>query len=258
MLNSILSNSPLTGSIAGVNGVVALFDASDAGSLLVSSGTVKAWASKYCTAVGLATGSQCPAYSATARNGTPGVVFDGVANCLRLTNIDNWPRASNPSTMIVAGYVDAAAATGCYAIDYGSPQIRGIRTGGAALNLRGTLMVGNNSATIPSSAIWSGNDGIVTASFPLGKAIKTVYDAQGFSSSTTALTASTSADYGNIGADINGASYLKFICQCIVVFSRELIDLERQRVEGWAAWKFDPSNRSALGVSHPYKITAPG
>ena len=256
MLNSILSNSAPVGSVAGISGVTALFDATDSGSLVISSGTVKVWASKYGTAVATATGSQCPTYSVTARNGTPGVIFDGINNFMRLTNIDNWPRASNPSTMIVAGYVDAASATGI-AFSYGSNQVRGVRTGGTAPSLRGCLVLGVNTATVSASSLWSGNDRIVTASFPGGRSGKTVYDAQGFSAATAALTPATLSDYGYIGCDVSQLLLLKFTCQAIVLFSRELTDIERQRVEGWVAWRFDPTNRTALGASHPHRNLAP-
>lgn len=257
MLSGPLFSNPAVGHIAGVGGVVALFDASDLATLSISSGAVNAWASRFGTAVAVASGSQRPTWSATARNGTPGVLFDGVSTLLRVINIDNWPRHNNACTIVVSGYLDAGAATLSYAFSYGSTQVRGIRSGGAAPSLRGTLALGSNSAIISSSSIWSGNDRIVTASFAAGKTTKAVFDAQGLSTIGPVLNATTVADYGMIGADVSSANFLKFTCQTIILFLRELADIERQKVEAWCAWRNDPLARGALGASHPYKAAIP-
>lgn len=256
MLEEILAPAT-TGQVAGIGGCVALFDASDLGSLSISAGVVNSWASKFGNAVAVASGTARPAWSATARNGTPGVSFDGVDDLMALKNIDLWPRFDRPCTMIVAGSVDVTAAASGFAFSYGSGSQRAVRTGGTTPSLRGSLGLGASSATIPGTSLWSGTDRVISAVFPIGRGVKTVYDAQGLSTVSSVLNLGTNADQGNLGADIAGANFLKFTAQAILMFNRDLSDGERQRIEGWAAWRYDPTNRAALGASHPFKSVTP-
>jgi hypothetical protein len=205
-----------------------------------------------------ATAASQPTFSASARNGKPGLSFSGSNQNLKfnasLFLIANLTVAL--SGYMLPGYAGQwrrAFAFG-QAADQSSSAIQIIRRGSDNLVAERTL--GASGANGAAGVDWAGFDRfpIVTKAGTVGKFfVDGLYKALGTFAATFAGVTSTD---GYIGQGVGYADNFPGIIQQICVFSSALSDSDRQKLEGWESW-YTGKNGSNLAADHPYKAAAP-
>lgn len=240
---------------ANLASTAAWWDASDASTLTVASGTASAWTDKKNGIVASnSTAAQQPAYSATALNSKPGLTFDGVNDRLAFPTNAFLPVGTAPLTVLVVARAGATAGDMV------------IITWGTAAN--GQWIKVGEDGTSPNKAIgdlYIAGAALGTAAFPSTTQILA------YTASTSATTIfndgatgsngpnpqnkNTNGSAGFIGMDVRVSGFWSSVIQEIVVCAGVLSTADRQKYEGYAAAKW--GLRANLASDHPYKSTAP-
>ena len=241
-----------------LSGLVAWFDAYDDSTLTLVSNAASEWRSRIGALVlQQATAGSRPPYSATARNGRPGLQGDGSTRWMQMPAFTGLPSGAAPSHKFAVGFFTNLASQSWRTIfSYGttdvfnSRQITKHETTDKAGTGTGTATAHNFPASAPT---WLGADKIVAGLLRSGKQ-EAVVDGQYTSSTAIAINtpAVTRFDlfrFGNSGGHWNGW------VQEFFIFDNELSTEARQKVEGYMAAKW--GLRALLPVGHPYKSQNP-
>lgn len=229
------------------------FDADDFSTLTLSGSDVTAWANKGSLAGSVTPAtSTIPDYSATARNGRPGVVNTGgtFGNSLN-GNFDGLPLGNSSHTIIAVAYLQSNNA-----VDYNSV----VQFGTSSANqLRG--LWGNNGSVVMGFNNGSANDYFPGVSWYLSDQIMSleydgsdremsgVINGEAVAPVTRAMDAATT---GTLCRVISGGA---LIIQELIVLNRVLTATEREKLHGHLAHKW--SLTGLLSSEHPYKSAPP-
>ena len=223
-------------------------DAEDTASITLNGSNVAQWDDKSGNGrnVSQATATNQPTYSATGMLGKPAVVFDGTDDFMSLLDFDNAVSlaliGSGGSALapLIAGAAPASS-TPVWNVNGANVEYRGrTNTTGRAASLGGSVndfSIGFISLDAANSEVMlSGNGGTQT------------------SFSQTINSADTTIN--TLGRDFQGAAqFANGRIAEIVVASSVLSTADRQKLEGYLAWKWGLV--ADLPVDHPYKTTPP-
>lgn len=232
--------------------VVAWWDADDVATLTLSGSAVTDWASK---AGGITasqgTSSARPSYSATARNGKPGVVFDG-GDRLAISSVAGFPTGSGASALAIVGQATNTSGVNSIAFSWGSgltnSRVVGYNNTG---NRIWTSWLAAGEFSLAED--WPTSDRIITVQYASTGVVTATVDG-GSTQTSTLSTPATSAVSGNIGS-FPGIGSFTGPLQEIVLANRVLTTDERQQLEGYLAWKW--GLEASLPSGHPYESAAP-
>lgn len=238
--------------------LVAWWDAQDSAHITQSGGTVSSWVDKIS---GInETNSNVPnqpGYSATARNGTPGLTFSG--NQVLFAPTTGLPMGPSPITVAVAGFSTSAAYA--YSLgNNGANQQIGINTDSGIVS----LYTGNGSVLYRAAETWSSNDRFVILGIASDEATAS-WNVDGNAaepftiSPPVAITTQTSFGTGGslIGCFVNGTvAFFTGTIQQIWIFNRLLTASESAKLAGFESW-YDGKAGSNLPIGSPYKSRAP-
>lgn len=245
--------------------LVEWFDVSDAATLTLSGALVTTITDKVAGKTANQAGSARPTYSATARNGLPGISADGADDCLIQTDVTNIPAQGKAVTNIMQCYVDAAAANFSYLLaDTDATGVNNTRAfGHNANNLRiqgdagyagGTIKGQDNSIVISYADSYDttgGKDSTVQGSIN-GAAPW----ADNVSISMANFTISKRVLFAN-GAGSDGvANRIVATEQEIATISRQVSTAETDMIHGYLGWKWRLSG-AHLPANHVYRNAAP-
>lgn len=236
--------------------LVAWWDAQYIPNLTFNGSTISAWKDrKSGTVASQATGTAQPGWSATARNGKPGLTFNGTTQFLTFTPT-GFPSGSSIGSVAVAAY-SATTNPGNQQISFtyglnastaGESVIAEQNTNGAAaLSTSGGTPVGTISS-------WNLVDRfqVITISGTTGA--QNVDGAATESGSVTS--ANVQLNTGSIGEWQYFGNKWNGPIQQVVVASSVLTTCQRQKLEGWESW-YDGKSGTNLPSNHPYKAGAP-
>lgn len=203
------------------------------------------------------TGAAQPAWSATARNGKPGMSFVNPSSQI-LTGISILlPQGSAASAVIVAGYGDPAANTDNGAFGWGTIVNA---NDGREVNQNLTPPVvqvqnGNGGSTFTSAISWNGVDNCIIYEIASGAspAAKLTINGTNAAATTPIATLSTSSGAFSISGP---RRFFYGIIQQIAVSGSVLSTSIRQKYEGWESW-YDGKAGLNLPANHPYKNRPP-
>ena len=252
-LNGLRSNRIDLFTPADVPGLLCWFDAAAEATITKDgSGLVSMWASRWGSwnatqAVG---GSQ-PTHSMTGRSGKPAVIADGAGDHLVINPVGPGLPVNDDyhTVMGVAYYANHAPGAYRMLFKWGAPSAR---RGIAKDNLEKVGIIGGSGATNSSSnEIWTNKDAIVIGGYEyFGSQLNVNGEADWIKVAT----------YDNVVAQDayifrDATVYWNGSAQDILIFSRRITDVERQKLEGYAAAKW--GLRGLLPAGHPYKSTNP-
>lgn len=234
--------------------LVAWWDASDTANITQSGGKVSSWRDKV-GGITLTQGTAAaqPAYSATARNGTPGVTFSYAAQQVLAGTQSTLPTGTASSVIAVAGYGTGTSTNNTF-FSYGSGSSNGccriLGFGNSGTNVWASVFGTNHSPAIS----WSGSDRFVTWQQVSGSA--SVLTIDGVASTGPAMVSATAGSYVSMGMISGNAFYLNGTVQHTLVTNRVLTASEQAKLEGWESW-IDGKAGANLPAGHPYKSRAP-
>lgn len=244
-----------------ISSLLFLFDPCAETTLTLVSGNVSQWNSKAGSIAGLnaaqATAGNRLAWSATARNGKPGLVGDNAAaKYLTLNSITSLPQLTATSVIAGCGFCNAGANSYRALFSWGPTSGSGNRTTGKGPgNFLGHYGSTSGFDYVTTSE-WLGADKIV---------VDTVTSTSGdeYVDGITPASGSKSWSYntptggiGRIGAWTTGTAQNWYgVIQEIMGFDAVLTTTDRQKVEGYLASKY--GLRGLLPGGHPYKSTNP-
>lgn len=239
--------APVLWTPANYTGTIAWWDANSGLSLTGSS--VNSWTDQVGGIVALP--GVAPGYSATARNGTPGLTFDGSSQHLAFSPT-GLPAGNTARAIAIGGY--AVSTGGNFAISYG-------------LNNAGNFFAVLGSTTSPFAV--QGYDGItpVTATEDWGAVDRFVLfslngsgvgtmDIDGNPDENFSFTTNTILSLGYIGAYIAANNTWNGVIQQIVVTNSYPSANTKACLAGWESW-YDGKAGSNLPVGSPYKSRPP-
>jgi hypothetical protein len=237
------------------------YDAMHESSFALVTGAVSQWTSEIGPkAVEQSNSSNRPAYSATARNGLPGVTFDGTNDVLVGTDVSNVPLGQEAVAYAMQIYGAADVAQFRYALSDTNvvPNQRMIGAGGSGVPTRFQAS-GNLSATTSGLA---NTDRSVHVSVPAGASptVSMAVDGKTPNTGSVAVSAFTPTKkvIGGNGASSDGVgSYFKGTVQEAFTVKRALTADEINLVHGYLAHKWKGSRGAVvLQAGHPY-LSAP-
>lgn len=242
-------------------------DASNTASMVMDAGTllVTSWADQVAGKLAQNTQSARPTYSATARNGLPGVTGDGADDVLIQTDVTNVPATGKAHTTFMQAYTLATAANFTYFLadtdaTGGGTQTRAIGHNG------GNLRIQSGNAGYAGPAIRPIDASIVVGFRDAYTSPSAAFTVQGsvnggapWSDNVTlpnpTMTITKRVLFGN-GASTDGVSQrINATLQEQGTVSRVLSLAETQMLHGYLAWKW--GNQAALPANHPNKAAAP-
>ena len=245
------------------NNVKAWWDASVLSTITQSSGLVSSWASK----VGSITADQSilsnkPTYIATARNSLPGIIFDGIDDNLTMSSISELPLGTTSGVLFIVGYNNHKDSYRSIQMAYGSAFY-------GAGNLKDSrviycdesdiVFISSWGSELSSTSSWSSQDRIIVCEFIGGTSGAVTIDGNAsISGSLDYNTGSNTGGYIGDGEFIPGTGRLPSSCtiqECGII-SGTLSTADRQRLEGYLAWKW--KLRWRLPTTHPYYSRPPG
>jgi hypothetical protein len=228
--------------------LVAWWDANQG--VVLSGSNVTSWTDR--TGGFVANGGVSPTFSATARNGTPGLTFDGSTQYLTFTPT-GFPAGNTARAIAVAGY--AASTGGDYAFSYGIENaqnlvaILGSTT--TPFPIQGYDGVSNPAA----SEDWAAIDRFVL--FGMDGSSGGTWNIDSNPDEAFSFTTNTILSVGFIGSYIGaGVATFNGVIQQIVVANRALTSSEKAKIAGWESW-YDGKAGSSLPIGSPYKSRPP-
>lgn len=234
--------------------LVAWWDAQNTANIALSGSNVTSWTDKQSGIVASqGTGASQPTWSATARNGKPGLAFAG-AQVLAF-NPALLPGGASPRNISVASFFNGAqGGGGGYPFLYGPNSI----TAGTLLDFAGdnTGIFMFDGATVFRPAESSANlDRFMMIDVSGTTSANWLID--GNAAENFALAVNTGLSVGFVGSYQTGTSGMfTGITQQIVVCNRALTASEVNKMAGWESW-YDGKAGANLPGGHPYKSRAP-
>ncbi len=235
--------------------LTAWWDAQDTAHITLSGSNVSGWADKV-SAISLtqANSANKPGYSATARNGKPGLLF-GPGALFLAGSAASLPLGSPARTLISAGFNNATANN--YIFDYGtnSPGAH-VGISAAATTQLVELYTGVGSTTYPASEAWTADRLAILAIAAGGTSANWFID--GNSAEPITISAiNTTATGTAMGAFINtSTAFWNGVIQQTLVCSGVLSASQLAKVAGWESW-YDGKAGSNLPASSPYRFRPP-
>lgn len=198
------------------------------------------------------TAASQPTWSATARNGKPGLIFNAAS--LQWFNFipTGFPTGNNISTMFVSAFNNNAA--NVYMLDYGTQAIQQLR---AMANATTTFFAqGLDGANTTSAGTTQNIDFGLYWQFGAGASSLALNGATAVTS--TPPTQATTTTGGTIGNWLGGgtAQLWNGVIKQILVCSGALTFSQQQKIEGWESW-VDGLAGANLPGGHPYKSRPP-
>lgn len=235
------------------------WDASDSSTITLESGAVSEWRNKVSggPTASQATAANRPVFSATARNGRPGITSNGTTQRLLFTPT-GFPVGDGESTEMMVGY-SASATAFRYLLGYGDTTAGANRQMGRDNSGNPTASSGVTAFNIFfTTQTWNDVDNIITRSSTSGSTPQTNLNANG--SGTPATKSNTQAyatgtSLGRLFCAIADNTFWQGSAQEIFVFRRVLTTDERQRLTGYVAHKWGLTDK--LPADHPYKTSPP-
>ena len=235
--------------------VVAWWDPSQGVTMNAGGTAVASWTDRVGGIVASqATAANQPGFSATARNGKPGLTFNGTSQSMSFS-ASKLPAAAADRSFFVAGYTTAAADQKL--LTYGSAA-SGQWVALACLDKTPYAPVINTYASTDFSSTnypWQNIDRAFYAETK-GGVTTSVTEGDLASLQSRANTINTTTAAGYIGQDIRGGAMWTGVIQHILVLNRPLTANERQLMEGWESWT-DGKAGANLPAYHPCKSRAP-
>lgn len=228
------------------------WDTVDTSTITTSGGLCTVWASKVGSfnATPAAAG---PAYSATARNGLPGLTF--AASESMIFSATGLP-TSTDSTIIAVGYMNNSAAYKCiggYGGGFGNGDSRSIMSPSTG-NKVGASISGYDPAN--ANYAWDGLDRIVMMGFDASHSvILPCVDGNIDAAFMYSTTMATLTNNGRIGRTPGATSPWNGVIQCFMIINRLLTQLEKDKLSSYLAYRY--GLQASLPASHPYKNVAP-
>jgi hypothetical protein len=238
------------------------YDATALSSFVITGGNVEQWTSEIGPkAVEQSNSSNRPVRSDTARNGLPGVTFDGTSDVLVGTDVTNVPLGQEAVSYGLQLYGAADVAQFRYAVSDTNvvPNQRMIGAGGSGLPTR--FQAGGNLSASGSSL--TNTDRSVHVNVPAGATptVSMAVDGKTPNSGSVAVSAYTPTKkvVGGNGASSDGVgSFFKGTIQEIVTIKREMTPTEVDKLHGYLAHKWKGSRGAVvLPVGHPYLASPP-
>ena len=181
--------------------LVAWWDAQDAAHISLSGSNVTSWTDKKGGVVASqGTGANQPTWSATARNGKPGITFASASSHHLAFTPTGLPSGSGNSWIALAGQSTNAGFG--YAFSYGGNGTAGDRRSVGANNSGPQVYADYDSRSNASAVLWSNTDRFVEAYYN-GTAASIVVD--GGSPANATFSISTPLTFGQIGAEASSA-----------------------------------------------------
>lgn len=237
------------------------FDAKDTASLTKDAGTgaVSVWTSKVGSGRNLAQGAMAnqPIWSATARNGSAGVAFDGSNDAMTQTAITGVPAGQAALGLAALAYGAAGLATFRYFVSIADATAVGFSLGSGS----GTNPRFQDSGNVTGSGALASNDRSIVVSAPAGATATVSMSVDGNTASTGSIArnAFTPARVvlGGQAAGSNAiGNYAAVTLSEIILVNRELTSDETAKLHGYLSWA-NGLNGANLPVGHPYKSAAP-
>lgn len=242
--------------------LIGWLDASALSTLTVNgSGQVSSWAHRVGPLpAATRTAGSAVTYSATARNSHPGVVFDG-SGFLQGASDTGLPTGNSPAAMAGVAFLSASPHTQAQAFSWGTTNTNQTRTLGTDINdaipnMAPALYLWQASLADRSAGNWNGLDKIVAINS--GNSANAVYvNSDSGATSTTALNTTSNGNYqvGTNSFVVDNTYVWIGAIQEVVILNRQLTTTERQKLEGYFAWKWGLV--ALLPSGHPYKNVAP-
>lgn len=235
--------------------VVTWFDAGTLSTLTLSGSAVTSWASRAGSiTASQGTSSKRPTYSATARNSLPGVSFDGSDDVLQFSSTTGLPSGDSDGFLCAVGYSNASGFR--YMVSYGDTGTTTNGSRSAAVNSSGNaaFVVFGTSNDVNSNVSWNGSDRVFVAQGGSGQLSLTI-DGQLSPQTVSTTLVTTSPGAAMLGAYSGGNSYWSGVLQEALIGNRKLTTGERQKMEGYLAWRWGLV--SQLPSGHPYKTIRP-
>jgi hypothetical protein len=258
---------PLSGSVLWTplnlgSSLVAWWDASYIPGLTGGS-SISAWTDRMSGIVASqATGANQPGWSATARNGKPGLTFNGSSTRMTFTPT-GFSTGVSAFSLSIASFVSNGVTTQIEAFGYGpgvagqSATIGSLSSGNSPPSTAYLDQFGTGINQGGSSVTWPNNDRFVVASIPSGATSTITLAVDGVATTGTSASRNMSLSGGGmIGAYVGATNFWSGTIQQLVATNAALSTCQRQKLEGWESW-YDGKNGSNLPATHPYKSYAP-
>lgn len=235
--------------------LVEWWDAQDTAKMTFNSGNVASWTGeKAGIVVSQATAANQPIYSATARNGKPGLTFDGVRTLLSASS-PGLPATATAYSAAVAAYSNNSGFRVVLAWDgaSGNAARREIGEAGGSPFDAYFFTCGAMSA---DGVLWNGADKFL---YGQGDGVGTLTSITDGGAPVTAAYTPAAADATSavsIGATTAGSAMWLGVIQQVLIMSAVLTTSQRQKLEGWESW-YDGKAGTNLPGGHPYKSRAP-
>jgi hypothetical protein len=226
-------------------------DAEDTSTITLNGSTVSQWADKSGNgrnAVQAVAAAQ-PTYNATGLNNKPSLSFDGSNDILRTATPLGISGAA-PRTFAYVGQSVSGIGT---PIQIGTETV--LRAFGRAFGSPGLLYHWVVDLTVSTPAINSPfqellqSTGAVSAGYRNGSLVNSGSFALNTFDSVLYLGGRTAPDFPS------ATSYANFLCSEVLVINSALSTADRQRIEGYLAWKW--GLQANLPADHPYKTLPP-
>lgn len=235
--------------------LVAWWDAQYLPNLTLSVGAASAWLDRKSGILAVqATGAKQPVWSATARNGKPGLTFTASSSQTLTFTPAGFPTGSSAVSIFIGAFGSGAQAFGT-AFAYGTAA--GNQTFRFRTNVSGIAEYSNGVLSLDGST-WVNVDSAATVTIPAGASpTVTLFQDGNAGAAGAAATQNLTTGGAAIGAIENGSSnFWNGVIQQIVVTSNALTTCQRQKLEGWESW-YDGKSGANLPSGHPYKNSAP-
>jgi hypothetical protein len=241
--------------------LVGWYDASDEEAFIIATG-VERWYSEHGAGKSGYQGNTAlqPVRSATARNGLPGVTFDGSDDFLNQSDVTDTPTGQQAFGLAVQAHGDPTLVDFTYFLsiaDATNAMSLGVSNAGYA-----RWQQGGNFLQSPSMA---GVDRSIVLSAPAGATVNMTGGLDGDLTPKTASIARTAIatptrlvmGAAGIGGSAVG-SYAKVTMQEVIIVKRELTAAETDKLHGYLAHKWKGTRGSiALEAGHPYEDNPP-
>lgn len=228
--------------------LVAWWDASDTAHIVLSVSNVTSWTDKVSGIVALqATGAAQPTYSATARNGKPGVTFSGAQNLAFGTSavLPTGTATSMIATEAFANTSASAAASFSYGT-FATAQLRAIQK-----NTSNVAVVTDFGTDVTNGA-WSNSDMFIEALY--SSATITGWTDGNATIGPSAAGFNTTGTTGMIGAANGGNNFAGVVQQAFVLINPSTC--QRQKLESFVSY-YVGRNGANLPASNPYRNGPP-
>ncbi len=224
---------------------------------------VAAWPDRISGKVLTAAGSARPVYSATARNGKPGITADGADDAMVQTDVSNLPIYSKAVTNFVQAYTfgDAGAFSYLFADTDavgGATNTRGINhnNGNGRFYSGGMTLTGPAIRGIDASIIATLRDGYSATQQTVQMAVNGgMLWSDGLIAQIPPTTATKRVLFGNGAANDGVANRIHATMQEMGTIRRAIDKDEVALLQGYLAWTW--GTQAQLPATHPYKLAAP-